>query len=99
MVELLGEKQRQLRSRHSDTAAVGELQPSALIASVCVTANCLQTSVNVSISGLVVEYIVAIDVTRVRFPAAALRYLYACCMRTRRGSACDDHREAELRSG
>ena len=71
MVELLGEKQRQLRSRHSDTAAVGELQPSALIASVCVTANCLQTSVNVSISGLVVEYIVAIDVTRVRFPADA----------------------------
>ena len=71
MVELLGEKQRQLRSRHSDTAAVGELQPSALIASVCVTANCLQTNVNVSISGLVVEYIVAIDVTRVRLPADA----------------------------
>ena len=30
-----------------------------------------------SISGLVVEYIVAIDVTRVRFPADALCFLVA----------------------
>ena len=52
-----------------------------------------------SISGLVAEYIVAIDVTRVRFPADAIRYLYACCMCTRRGSTCDDHRQAEWRSG
>ena len=32
----------------------------------------LLASINRSISGLVVEYIVAIDVTRVRFPADAL---------------------------
>ena len=31
---------------------------------------------NISISGLVVEYIVAIDVTRVRFPADALFSAY-----------------------
>ena len=30
---------------------------------------------NNSISGLVVEYIVAIDVTRVRFPADAISYI------------------------
>ena len=37
----------------------------------------------VSISGLVVEYIVAIDVTRVRFPADAF-YLFCCdCDTTR----------------
>ena len=30
----------------------------------------------ISISGLVVEYIVAIDVTRVQFPADALHTLY-----------------------
>ena len=35
------------------------------------------TTVGMSISGLVVEYIVAIDVTRVRFPADALfRYCF-----------------------
>lgn len=32
----------------------------------------------ISISGLVVEYIVAIDVTRVRFPADALLVLRCC---------------------
>ena len=31
-----------------------------------------------SISGLVVEYIVAIDVTRVRFPADALLFVLIC---------------------
>ena len=31
-----------------------------------------------SISGLVVEYIVAIDVTRVRFPADAYVYMSMC---------------------
>ena len=33
---------------------------------------------SISISGLVVEYIVAIDVTRVRFPADALLVLHCC---------------------
>lgn len=33
---------------------------------------------SISISGLVVEYIVAIDVTRVRFPADALLVLHRC---------------------
>ena len=33
----------------------------------------LGSDFNMSISGLVVEYIVAIDVTRVRFPADAMR--------------------------
>jgi hypothetical protein len=38
----------------------------------CVCPLCFaQVSENMSISGLVVEYIVAIDVTRVRFPADA----------------------------
>ena len=34
--------------------------------------NALGANFNMSISGLVVEYIVAIDVTRVRFPADAM---------------------------
>ena len=34
-----------------------------------------------SISGLVVEYIVAIDVTRARFPADALLACTSCCAR------------------
>ena len=34
-------------------------------------------NVNIGISGLVVEYIVAIDVTRVRFPADALIMRFA----------------------
>ena len=39
----------------------------------------------VSISGLVVEYIVAIDVTRVRFPADA-SFIFICLSRvTRKG--------------
>ena len=33
------------------------------------------------ISGLVVEYIVAIDVTRARFPADALLACTSCCAR------------------
>ena len=33
----------------------------------------------ISISGLVVEYIVAIDVTRVRFPADAFRSCWCAC--------------------
>ena len=33
----------------------------------------------VGISGLVVEYVVAIDVTRVRFPADALSFAVALC--------------------
>ena len=38
-------------------------------------AGCLGAGIVASISGLVVEYIVAIDVTRVRFPADAF-YLF-----------------------
>ena len=33
-----------------------------------------------SISGLVVEYIVAIDVTRVRFPADAVFFVFFCTL-------------------
>ena len=40
------------------------------------------SSVPISISGLVVEYIVAIDVTRVRFPADAICPILHLCTRT-----------------
>ena len=40
------------------------------------------SSVPISISGLVVEYIVAIDVTRVRFPADAICPTLHLCTRT-----------------
>ena len=42
----------------------------------------LMSSVPTSISGLVVEYIVAIDVTRVRFPADAICPILHLCTRT-----------------
>ena len=48
--------------------AAGAGEPLQRWANVCVVLP--ETSIN-SISGLVVEYIVAIDVTRVRFPADA----------------------------